>query len=321
VTRYERQFRSVARSLSHVELAKGSLDDALGLSERDLLDKDAGRRFLDFYGDEGIATALERYGMYRALRARGYDRFEVETRTADDRHTMLLFGRAAGESERDSERASASASEQAGDARHRLLELVVRRDRLVPLDVPGLPRLDTAFDVLTVDWLLLQDPLAQFPSERPRLPGQEHPGLGIGERVLELLYRIVERLGLHALVTVAEHFHNAVLYARELPFFDPVHGGRLRALQSYLMDHERLTLAQASWAIEWGLVRGADDAVLRWKGEAQLRAFAPALHRWLESDAHVAAEERSAAATRVVLDRRWLDEKWASARASLGCRP
>ena len=97
MTRYERQFRSVARSLGHVELMRSSLDDALGLDHRDLLDKDAGRRFLDFYGDEGIRLAISRYGLEGAMHRRGYDHFELETRAADDRHTLLVFGRPAHE--------------------------------------------------------------------------------------------------------------------------------------------------------------------------------------------------------------------------------
>jgi hypothetical protein len=80
VTRYARQFRSVARSLSQLELMRSSMDEALGVSDRELLDKDAGRRFLDFYGDQGIRLAIARYGIEGALQRRGYDRFELESR-------------------------------------------------------------------------------------------------------------------------------------------------------------------------------------------------------------------------------------------------
>lgn len=288
MTRFERQFRSIARSLSRMDLARSSMDDAFGVEPLGLLDKDVGRRFLDVYGDEGIRLALARYGIESALLGRGYDRLDIETHAHDERHTLLISGRARGED----------------PGVHRLVELVVRRDRLVPTEAPV-----PALDVLTVDWLLLQDPRASFSDERPRLPGQEHPGLGIGERVLELLYRVVERLELGALVTVAEHLHNAILYARELPFFDPAHHGRLRALEDLLLDRERLTIAEASWAVEWGCVRGADDAPLRWKGEAQLRAFSPELAAWLASPGHREAAERARASSRLTLDRAYFEER------------
>lgn len=286
---------------------RSSIDDIVPTDERDLLDKDAGRRFLDFYGDRGIRLALERYGIARALQRRGWSEIEIDTRVHDDRHTLLVSGRPVGTPE---------------PARHRLVELVVRRDRLVPTELSLLPGPPGVYDVLTVDWLLLQNPLASFRPERPRLPGQHAPGLGIGERVLELLYRVVERLGLHALVTVAEHLHNAVLYARELPFFDPGHGGRLRALERMLLGQQGLTLAQASWAMHWGLVRGVDDAPVRWRGELQVRAFEPTLAAWLASEAHAQASARAASSARFFLDRVAFDERWDAERDALeGRRP
>jgi hypothetical protein len=306
MTRYERRFRSVARSLNHLDLMRSSLDDVLGMSERDLLDKDAGRRFLDFYGDQGIRLALSRYGIEDALRKRGYVDFQIETRAFDDRHSLSISGH----------------HEHDPNVRHRLIELAVRRDRLIPnaevyAAAAETPSLDSAYDVLTVDWLLLQDPRAEFTPERPRLPGQEAPGLGIGERVLELLYRIATRLELHALVTVAEHFHNASLYRRELPYFDPTEGGRFRALERVLMKEERLSLAQASWAVEWGSVHEHDGNVLRWRGEVQLRSFEPALTTWLASAAHRKATRQVANNTVFFLDRDKFDARWEAERANL----
>lgn len=303
MTRYERRFRSVARSLNHLDLMRSSLDEVLDMNARDLLDKDAGRRFLDFYGDEGIRIALSRYGIEEAIRERGYVDIEIETRAVDERHSISIFGH----------------TENEMGVRHRLIELAVRRDRLIPNTevYRAVPTLDPAYDVLTVDWLLLQDPRAEFTPEKPRFPGQEAPGLGIGERVLELLYRIVKRLELQALVTVAEHFHNASLYHREMPYFDPTEGGRFRALERILMEEEHLSLAQASWAIEWGCVHEQDGEVLRWRGEAQLRPFEPALATWLDSTAHRKTARKVAADTVFFLDRSQFDARWAAERNDL----
>jgi hypothetical protein len=297
MTRYERQYRSIARTLSPHELTARAHGDEVGLEATELLNKDAGRRFLDYYGDEGLRVAFERYGLMAAIRRRGYDDLEIANRATDERHTLIVSGRAT--------------HPKGSDTRHRLVELAVRRDRLVPYPIPGVSPLEQAFDVLTVDWLLLQDPLRAFTRERPQLPGQEAPGLGVGERVLELLYRTAERLGLDGVATVPEYLHNALLYSREMAFFDPGPAGRLRALEDLLIEQEGLTIAQASWAMEWGLVRGPDDASVKWKGELLVTAFAPALRAWLYSDEHIQAEARSAESGRYVLDRTWFDEKWA----------
>lgn len=288
MTRFERRYRKVGRSLSRVELMRSSMDEAFSLTDQDLLDKDGGRRFLDFYGDEGLTIALERYGLFDALRRRGYDDFAVETWAHDERHTLFLDG-------------------QRDDARHRLIELVVRRDRL-RLDPPeGAVQ---AYDVLTVDWVSLRHPAGAFTPERMRLPGQDAPGLGVGERVMEMLYRVVDRLSLDGLLTIAEHFHNAVLYARELPYVDAWYEGQLQALHRLLFDEEALSFAQAAWAVHWGYVLDADDRVVTWRGEAMVKPAAEALRAYLSSDAHHEDAARVAGSLRYRLSRTAFEEQW-----------
>jgi hypothetical protein len=313
--------RKVARSLSNVDLVRSSEEPAL--TEQQLVERARGRLFLDFYGDEGIRTALERYGLLASLGRRGYGDVKIETRAVDERHTLVISGR------------------PAPDEPHvRLVDLVVRRDRMIPRFPEASSILKPAYEVLTVEWLMLANPrgtligspapgalpsgpsgastptFARFTAERPRLPGQEHPGLAIGWRVLALLFRVVERLQLDALVTVAEYLHNAELYARELPFLDPAHAGRLDAILDALRVREALTVAQASWAVEWGLVRDEAGAVLRWRGEAQLSVEEPSLAAWIASPAYADAAA-AARKTSFTLDREAFDERWASEGPSI----
>ena len=134
--------------------------------------------------------------------------------------------------------------------------------------------------------------------------------------MLALLFRVVERLKLDTLVTVAEYLHNAELYARELPFLDPVHAGRLDSIVDALRVREKLTVAQASWAVEWGLVREETGQVLHWRGEAQLSVDEPSLAAWVASPAYVDASAQARRA-KVSLDRVAFDARWASERASI----
>lgn len=294
MTRFARRFRKVGRSLSRVELMRSSMDETFALTQQDLIGADNGRRFLDFYGDQGLRIALEKYGFFDAIRSRGWNELTLETWAHDERHTLLIDGRPEGGGERD-----------------RLLELTVRRDRLLVDPVEGYGRpMDRGWDVLTVDWLMLRNPLGHFTEARLRLPGQDAPGLGVGEQVLELLYRVVDRLSLDGLVTVAEYFHNAVLYARELPFVDPWYQGRLLALEDALLEREKLSFAQAAWAMHWGYVIDADDAVLKWKGEAMIRAAEMELIAYLKSKAYAACVDRARASARYRLRRAAFDERW-----------
>lgn len=293
MTRFASRYRRIARSLSHVELMRSSMEETFALTDADLLDKDGGRRFLDYYGDEGIAVALERYGLYDAIRRRGWDDFTIQTHAVDERHTLLVDGH----------------TSDGGTGR--LLELVVRRDRL---RVDGF---DRTWEVLTIDWLGLRNPRARFTAERMRLPGQDTPGLGVGERVLELLHRVVDRLGLDGLLTVAEYFHNAVLYSRELVYVDPWYRAQLLALEALLFEREALGFAEAAWAVHWGHVRGPDDAALAWRGEAMVHAREPTLHAHLTARAHAERAEELASHLRYTLARSEHDERWSRERDAL----
>lgn len=291
MTRYARKYRRIARKLSRLELMETSMSSLDDLRDpRALMEGGGTRRFLDYYGDEGLRHAFERYGLFEATRERGYDDFDLVTRADDDRHTLWV-----------------TAKHPALDDRVTLVELVVRRDRLVPDEGYGLER---PFDVLTVDWLTLRHPVARFTPERPRLPGQDAPGLGLGELVLELLYRATERLRLDGLLTVAEHFHNAVLYRRELAFFDDEAGGVCVALEDALLARERLSLAQASWAVEWGLVRDGAGQTYRWRGDAQVRAFTAGLVAFVTSEEHRRATREHAARTSFSLVREAFEARW-----------
>lgn len=294
----EMRHRKVARSLSHVDLVRSS--EPATLTDQDLLDRDRGRLFLDYYGDEGLLLAFERYGLTAALARRGYVDLSVVTRAADERHMLVL-----------------NARPTAGGEPMRILQLVVRRDAMLPR-VPGSEStLRPRYDVLTVDWLLLESPLGHFTKERPRLPGQERPGLGVGWRVLALLFRVVERLELDGLLTVAEHLHNAELYARELPFVDPVHAGRLEAFVAALRVREGLTVAQASWALEWGLVRDREGKSVHWRGEAQLSTNEKTFPSWVESATYAQYARQAAEAFAPTLDRAAFDARWASEHEAL----
>ncbi|MDH5491716.1 MAG: hypothetical protein OEY14_07175 [Myxococcales bacterium] len=294
MTRYARRFRRIARSLSGVELMDRPMDEALSFEDIDPTRKHDDRRFLDYYGEQGVKLALKRYGIFAVLERRGYGDFDLTIRNERDRHSLFLRAHAPGLSEPST-----------------LVELVVRRDLLVPDGSPAAPGLAARLESLTVDWLSLRHPLARFDEGRPRLPGQDAPGLRIGERVMEMLYRVVERLRLDTLATVPAYFHNAHLYARELPYLDPWYAGQLQALERLLLVEHELSLAQASWAIEWGLVSRETDEPLQWRGQLMLWPHDERLDRYFGSSPYRREVERVRDHLRHRLDRAAFDARWA----------
>lgn len=216
--------RHLARLLSESELTGRDADD-LGLTLEDLLPGHGPTqesRLLGYYSAQGLELALERHGFLDRLRAKGFKQPTLVCDFGDPgRQSVKVFG----EPTRD----------------ELLLELVVHRERR---EVPG-------FELLAVDWLLLQNPRERFGDARPRLPGQQHPGLGLFEELVALLVVACERVGLAGIVVTPSQYHLAVQWQRRLRFVEPRAGARLRALREALGD---LPLAAATEALRGGQV-------------------------------------------------------------------
>jgi acetoin utilization deacetylase AcuC-like enzyme len=216
------RYRRLARELDPRELSGETGPDDWGITAEDVLSSLAGphrpNRFLGFYSLQGLELTLERAGLLDRLRALGFERPTLETDldnpTGD---TLRLYG--------DESR------------RELLIELRVRIDRGT---APGL-------SLLRIEWLLLQNPRAEFTTERPHLPGQTHPGLGISQDIIALLVLACDRLQLDGLLFVPSHYHTASAGRKTLRFLDPADEGLFRALHRAL---EELPLAEATRAVD-----------------------------------------------------------------------
>jgi hypothetical protein len=161
----------------------------------------------------------------------------------------------------------------------------------------GPPRLPLGLEVLSflaVISLVLQDPRAEYAADRPRMPGQAHPGLGRFVRVLDRLRAWAEDWGKDGLVAFPPHFHVAVWLGRSLRFVSPRRQGRFEALRR---DLAALRLAEASWAVEQGRVADETGQAARWEPGEMVAPLAPDLRGYLESEAYARAvgEARDAA--------------------------
>jgi hypothetical protein len=98
----------------------------------------------------------------------------------------------------------------------------------------------------------LRNPRAQFSERRPRLPGQEVPGLGMAHEAGSMLARMAVRLGLSGVVIRPAHYHMAYAARHEFAFIDPRRQGRFEAL---VRDLAPLSLLEATTAMAEGRVR------------------------------------------------------------------
>ena len=244
------------------ELAKGVVDDdGWGLTASDLPGFDVGEteiRVLDHYTPHGIELVLDRTGILAALRDRGFPTPTVDVVGGSGvPPTVRVFGDA--------------------DHTQLILEFRVVRNQTV---IPG-------EDVLLVEWLLLQNPVAEFTDRRPRLPGQEHPGLGLLGPVAGLLMAMADALKLSAVAFMPANYYIAVLSQHHLRFVDPGAQGRFEGLHQAL---GHLSLSEASRALEQGRVRDSQTNLpVRWEPSPMVTPQGAVMRQRLGSPEYQAA--------------------------------
>ena len=135
-----------------------------------------------------------------------------------------------------------------------------------------------------------QNPEREFTSNRPPLPGQRFPGLGLGKNVFGVLKNASKRLDLGAIVSVPSYFHNALFYSDGFTFIDPQYEGIFRAIVRDTIDHliatydfKRSTAVSATtWAFEWNLVVDQDGMPFPWFHEPMFVPTSKSLQKWID---------------------------------------
>lgn len=289
MTRYRDRYEEIYQLLTRAELQRGSQ----GLEELSLGPELFGHdpeRWLGFYTRDGLRVALEKYGFFRDLQRLGFYEFDIEIRTSDPDEQLFRL----------------HCTEPNVD--EPLVELLVRRDFIRPQTPLDERVTDSHLPVLTVKWLLLQNPVEQFTADRPPLPGQRHPGLGVGAQVLEMLRNICHRLGLAGIANVPSYFHNALFYSDEFRHFDPLRQGAFLALCRDVMPALGNDITAASWALHWELVHNGDrDEPFRWFQELMVDPISRPLVDYFDDQAFHRETQKSLTAHNFTVDRRALE--------------
>ncbi|HEY5995971.1 MAG TPA: hypothetical protein VIU29_03080, partial [Candidatus Deferrimicrobiaceae bacterium] len=133
-------------------------------------------RLFGRFGEDWVRNQLDRSGMMAGLARKGYPDplLELSCADPDDQRIFLYAG------ERRRERL--------------LIETRMQLCSFHPKAEIGPFSPDDAFRMLIIHWLVLSDPEAVFSFRRPRLPGQERPGLGLLPESLKLLHGIGREL-------------------------------------------------------------------------------------------------------------------------------
>jgi acetoin utilization deacetylase AcuC-like enzyme len=240
------QYAQIAQELDPQELQRPSGEWVL--TEADLLgDLDGPRykstRLLDYYSKHGLEFALEKYGVADDVRNLGFSGLELAVDPTDPERQHLTL------------RAEKNGAE------HLLVDQVIRRvTRPAPegLEPPDEIRL------LYIEWMMLQNPTDTFSLRHPQWPGQDHPGLGIGEKVMHMLFQGAQRLELDGLAHHPSRYHIAFIGGGQSFFLDPEIQGRFEAIRDVLSP---LDLSEAAWKMERGEVCWSDGEPVEWSPE------------------------------------------------------
>ncbi|HEY4003122.1 MAG TPA: universal stress protein, partial [Candidatus Xenobia bacterium] len=187
-------FHAVSRTFTQSELSRSSHETAEADQVMAELTGTSPHLLLGTYGDLGLLDAVDRLGLLSLLRQKGLDRFVVRIGQRGGRDRVQLY--------------------HGGVATPETL-LVEVVEHISSIEPPAWMAKLVGSDplrVLELEWVLLQNPQQQFSADRPPLPGQKSPGLGIGYEVAELFVLAAERLGCDGLWNTPQHYHNARLY-------------------------------------------------------------------------------------------------------------
>jgi acetoin utilization deacetylase AcuC-like enzyme len=210
------------------DLTLADIEDDLGIG------RDHPRLLFGTLSAESIEYALYRFGIVAFLERRGYSQCRVAlSAAASGGERVSVYGR--GED----------------GAEHLLVDCVLQRRELA------------GAEVLYIHWLALRDPRARFSASRPRLPGQDVPGLGLAREITGLLRLLAERTGLAGVAFTPAWYHTAYVARERFRFLDPARQGRFEAM---VRDCAGLPLAEVSQAVAEGRVH-LNGHPYRWEAD------------------------------------------------------
>ena len=232
------KFSAIARSLVPAELGDPGTTEMDDVAEQLGIPTPRRQLLLGFYSAEGLEHALYRYGVLQELRRLGFGPFRPELRDAGVGQGARLIDVPTGEP---------------------LIEVVLQRKQI------GGARM------LYVHWLTLRNPRARFSPDRPQLPGQDVPGLGLAREMMELLVRMAARLQLEGIAFRPASYHLAFGGRETLRFVDPARQGRFEALIELLQG---LPLIEATRAVAEGRVL-LEGKPYQWEADEMVKWIDP----------------------------------------------
>lgn len=245
--RLVREYKRIAKKITRLDIQQGADEDELTLDS--LLNfgrfQSKSNFFLGVFSNSGLKYILERFRIVEELGKRGLNNISTELETTDS-HTHKLY-----------------VYSGAPNPSNVICELVAKKGPLTFEEglLPNYPTIPMSF--LQIEWLLLQNPRKRFSDERPRLPGQSYPGLGLGKELMILLMIMAKNIGLDGITNKPHFFHTAFIFTRMFVFVDPYKQAEMEALNRDLLKQYKFN--DIAWAAYFEcIINNTTNEVFKW---------------------------------------------------------
>ncbi len=266
MTRYRKEFRKIAKKLTLADI-QGGISNNLSLESLVTGGRvSPGSNFLlGVFSKNGIVKILEVFGFLKFLKDKGLSDIDIEIDTSDP-HTHRLY-----------------VYSGTPCPKNNICELVLKQG---PLHIKegilhSFPNRNP--NLLQIEWLLLQNPKENFTVTRPPLPGQSHPGLGLGDRLTELFIIMTRRLRLEGMINKPNFFHTAFMFTKDFVFTNPNNQAILHAMSRDLLSkHSFYTVA---WATYFKCILNTNDKTqFSWKPDYLILPLTKDLIKYFRSN-------------------------------------
>lgn len=162
--------------------------------------------------------------------------------------------------------------------------------------------------MIVIEWLRMQDPLKSF-GERTPLPGQLHPGLGLGNEAAKILCSLARNKGRDGILNLPEHFYNAYLYAQGFNlyhFLNPAFEGYFKSIcKAIEPDIKERGISAVAWAVFRGMLhcRMPDDdsdlgvpvtpSRIKWVSQEQVCPLSGRMNKYFKSSEYANAVKKA----------------------------
>lgn len=187
-----------------------------------------------------------------------------------------------------------------------IVDLKIREGIFSPRSVLGPGTMLRDFSALFLEWLTLQNPMAEFTEKRGALPGQHYPGLGLSRRIVDIFAYLGKVTRKDALLAFPAYYHNAVLFSRFFRFLNPAKEAEVLAIHR---TFSRMPIKALAWAVHLNCLRTAEGEVYEWQAEEQVAPLVRDLRDHFESKGYREEVKENLGRFKFTLDEEQYDRK------------